>query len=203
MLYWYLRSKLFEYFEEKRVRKQFYPHFAPIDAQFRKSENPFKVSKAFLLSRGAKNPHLYGETPLTTLHKIVEEFGIGKSDTVIELGAGRGRGAFFLAEMVGCKVIAVEQIPAFVEAMSQIDHPRVRVEQGNFFEMDLSEATVLYLYGSHLTDQEVDLLCNAFKKLPSSVKIITVSYPLPGFETVAQIAGRFPWGKADIFWNRT
>lgn len=205
-MFWFCRSWLFEKWEQKKVIDRFYSRqrFRAIDQflleQYRE-KSPYAISKAFLQKRGALDLYLYGETPLTTLYEMADNFQLTENDILIELGAGRCRGAFFLAEVFGCSIIAIEQVPHFAKIARSIFCPRVRIVEGNFFEVDVSQGTAIYLYGSALSDEEVERIADRFQKIPSSLKVFTVSYPLPGFHIVKQITGRFPWGKTEIYWN--
>ena len=201
----FLRTLVFEWLEQRAVKRRFYATepFKKLDQALLSAyqgQNPYLISKSYLLERGASNIHAYGETPLTTVDKIVQECGITSEDTVIEMGAGRGRAALFLAAYVGCKVIAYEQIPCFVEQMISVDRLEMRVE--NMFAADFSKATVIFLYGTMLSDEEIKNLC---EKFPQRVKILTVSYPLSDYSDEYRIektfSGRFPWGKTEVYWN--
>jgi len=204
-LYYFLKTKFFEWREQRVVANYFY-----LDAEYRKKDeallsaykgqSPYRISKEYLIGRGAKEVHAYGETPLTTMALIAKECQLGIHDTIIEMGAGRGRGALFLAEYVGCKVIAYEQIPAFVEKM--ISSANLKMLSSDMFSANFSEATAIYLYGTMLEDPSILELT---MKFPAGVKIITVSYPLDvysqGFKTIKTFRGRFPWGKTEIYIN--
>ena len=193
-----LKVWLYNFLEERKVKKRFYPLLA--DRALKKAyqlKNPYQICRKYLQTQGAANIHAYGETPLTTMDRIVQAFGITEKDTVVELGAGRGRTSLFLAEYVGCKVIAVEQVPAFCEILREIDSPNLKVVEGDFFTADLTGATVIFLYGSMLSEVEIARLKESFKKIETSVKIITVSYPID--EAFFAIEGAFPWGKTEIY----
>lgn len=204
MIYWYLRSRLFEWQEQRRVESLFYSNsrFKILDQLLLRnyaSQSAFAISKAFHLKRQDPNPYLYGETPLTTLAALTKRFQISESDTLLELGAGRGRGALFFAEWVGCRVIAIEQVPAFVQRARALPSERLSVLEGDYFHFPLPPATVVYLYGSHLSEQEAFRLSDALQQMPIGAKIVSVSAPLPGFPSVDQMTGRFPWGRATIY----
>lgn len=198
-MYLYFKVKIFEWLEQRKVRERFYRNerFKELDLALLsayRSKNPYRISKEFLKA------HCYGETPLTTMATIVQECELTPSDTVIEMGAGRGRTALFLAEYVGCQVIAYEQIPTFVKKFP--NSPNLKILFQDMFSADFSKATAIYLYGTMLKDNEILKLCKAF---PKKVKIITVSYPLsdysPNYITRKTFVGTFPWGKTEVYWN--
>lgn len=171
------------------------PKFALIDLVFgfvALFMNPYRVCRKFLQKKGAEEIYAYGETPYSTYQKIAEECKIGPSDTWVELGAGRGKGCFWLAHFTGCKVMGIEWIPQFIwqaraiKALFRIK--RIQFEQLDIERADLSRATAIYLYG---------LWPNL--KIGKGVKVITISEPLEGTILLKRFWVRFPWGRTTAF----
>ncbi len=197
------------------MRRSFYHNclFAQTDRALQVSyrfQNPYRISKKFLLEKNAPDIHLYGETPLTTLHEIATRSGISSKDHVIELGCGRGRGANFLRHYMGCTVTGIESIPLFIEKAKRLElldpEKRLQFICGDFLEQDLSKATVFYLYGTSLSDESIEqLLKQIVQALKAPIKVITVSFPLSDystyFSTEKSFSVHFPWGEADVFVN--
>ena len=171
--------------------------------------NPYSISKRFMRKRGEKYVHVYGETPLSTLDEIAKKANIKSSDTVFELGSGRGRACFWLNSFIGCKVVGLEFIPEFVERAKQIKDKLhiegVEFRLQDFLQADLKEASVIYLYGSCLDDRDISILANKMALLSSGTKVITVSYPLAdycekdAFVVMNLFTANFTWGKAEVF----
>lgn len=206
-MYIYLRTQIFEFFEQKRVEKILYKNerFKEKDLLLQnkyKKKDPYRISRDFLKRRGAPNIYMYGETPLMTMYKIYQMCELSSEDHLIELGAGRGRAALFLATYLGCRVVGYEEVATFVEEVKEFENERFKLYLGDMFAANFSKATAVYLYGTMLDDEKILELGKAF---PKKVKIITVSYPLSnyleGYATKKTFQGRFPWGKTDIFWN--
>ncbi len=184
-----------------------YPKFARADLALLSLyffQNPFKISRKFHQKRGDEEVYVYGETPLTTLDLIAQKGDIQSSDVVYELGSGRGRTAFWLWGVLGCKVFAIEEIPDYVTYANQIVQ-RQKLENiafinNDFLKTQLSKGNVFYLYGSALSDDTITALAARFKK---GDKIITVSYPLtdyhPDFRVTHQFPAPFTWGWADVY----
>lgn len=171
--------------------------------------NPYKISKRFLMKKGADDVYAYGETPLTSLEIIVKECGLNAQDCVYELGCGRGQACFWLRSFVGCSVVGIEHIPEFMERANLIKN-KLGIEKLEFRLADMTTtslegATVCYLYGSCLDEKNIRKLANHFSKLPAGTKIITVSYPLSdyslhaSFEVMKRFTVPYTWGKADVF----
>lgn len=172
-------------------------------------DNPFSVSKRFLREKGKEELYAYGETPLPSLEQIAKTCQLGAEDTLFELGCGRGRGCFWLRSFIGCNVIGIDYVPPFIERANRVKE-RYQVEGIEFrcedmFEVDLSGATVLYLYGTCLDEEAIKKLIERFKELPAGTKIITVSYPLtdyteePLFEVMKRFEVPYTWGIADVY----
>lgn len=208
-------SKWFLLKEEIKARRIFSQHkqWQRCDRALRRAyclQNPYRISKQFLRQRRSKEIHLYGETPLTSLDQIAKESGLHSTDHLFELGSGRGRGAFFLALSTGCRVTAIEWIPAFT-AQAKAIQKRFSCSNMTFIcadmrEVDFTGATVIYLYGTCLEDEVITHLIASFKQLPSSTQLITVSYPLsdydPAFSTTKQFLVAYPWGEATVYVQR-
>ena len=193
---------------------QYYPNiaFAKVDIVLvfmYLFDSPFRISKRYLIKKGETEIYAYGETPLTTLAQVAEVCQIGESDVVIELGCGRGRTCFWLNRMIGCRVVGVEYIPDFVERAQRIqmklgsDGVEFRCE--DMLQTDLSDATVIYLYGTCLGEDFIRKLINRFRDLPAGTRVITVSYPLsdyteePLFEVMHCFPAKFSWGVGDVY----
>ena len=167
-------------------------------------ENPFRVSRAYLESTQAKDVYVYGETPLTTLQLICKRAGVTPMDTILELGCGRGRTCFWLREWLGCKVVGIDQVPEFIENANKIKDyfqldSGIEFVQGDYLTADWGNPTVVYLYGSNLHETDIKLLANRMHKLPTGVKVISVSYPIPGMKLLRRFQAPFTWGDADVF----
>jgi len=167
-------------------------------------KNPFRMSKHFLVKKGEEEVYAYGETPLTTLEMIAKECAITPDDTVFELGSGRGRNCFWLHHFIGCKVVGIEWVPSFVRHANSVQK-EISFRHEDMFESDLSGATVIYLYGTSLSDDKIKKLSQKLSSLPPGTRIITVSYPLSDycpegpFEVMRLFPAKFTWGKADVY----
>jgi len=145
-----------------------------------------------LQKRGEANIYAYGETPFTTYQRIVEQCGIGPQDIWFEMGAGRGKGCFWLAQFAGCKVLGVEWIPQFVKVATLLKLifgiEKVQFECADLEKVDLGAATVIYLYGNW---PEIEI--------PQGIRVISISEPLVGFTVLKRFWVRYPWGRTAAF----
>lgn len=197
--------------EELKVKRRYYldEKFKQVDRallSYYSNNNPYQISKRFLVQKGESQVHAYGETPLTSLEEIGIECEFTASDRVVELGCGIGRGVFFLAHRFGCSVLGIEWIPEFVENATRIarSYENVFFSCEDMLQCDLQGANVVYLYGTCLDDISIKALIANFKTLPKGTKIITVSYPLTEYEmeefkVLKEFTVAYPWGKAKVF----
>lgn len=198
---------------QKEVKKSYYvdPEFEKIDKDLLTAyifKNPYTISKNYLKKHQEEQIHTYGETPLKTYEKIAKESGLKPSDTFLELGSGRGRGALFLHHFYRCNVIGIERIPQFVKLSRHLAQKH-HLEKASFIcadmhEANLPKAQVIYLYGSCLKDQEISSLVKRLKTFPKETKIITISYPLTDYDENAfhiekSFSVSFPWGETDAY----
>jgi hypothetical protein len=167
--------------------------------------NPYRVCRKFLQKQGAVDIYQYGETPLSTINSLCVAAGLSKKDHFFELGAGRGKTAFFIRKAFGCKVTAIEQIPLFVRIakwVNRLSVSDIEFRCEDFLTSDLSEASLIYLYGTCLPDDLITGLCKKF--LPHQ-KIISISYPLsdydPRYKILATIPVTYPWGVTEAYIN--
>jgi len=173
--------------------------------------SPFKISKNFLIGKGAEDIYAYGETPLTTFDLIIQRLNIQTTDLFVELGCGRGRCCFWLQAFKGCDVLGIEWVPEFVEIANEISEKN-HLKNINFvcqdmLTTDFSNATIIFLYGTCLEDEIIDQLIKKFSQLKKECRIITVSYSLLDyskgfFEIEDQFSARFTWGIGEVFIHR-
>jgi len=200
--------KRFQFFEQIKVVKNFYNlRVFALDTLFFFTyllQNPFQIAK----KKEEKN--IYGETPLTLYDQIAQFSSLDSDKTFLELGSGRGRGALFLAERYGCKVVGVDWVSIFVKRARYIRNI-MRIESAHFVEadfldVDLSKADVVYIYGTCFSDSMIQSLLKRLKSLRQGGIVVTVSYSLIEYDSSSFLLKKqkrvtFPWGKSDLFYN--
>lgn len=168
--------------------------------------SPYRISRTFEEAR-AIDPPPYGETSLSLLDTILQAACVTKEDVVYELGAGRGRAAFWIALCYGCTTIGIEYNPIFMQVAERIRRffhvANLEFRCEDMLTSDYSRASVIYLFGTALQDSEIRALCRRFATLPRGTTIITVSYPLhdyhPAFTLVRSLAADFVWGQTTVY----
>lgn len=184
------------------------PKFALVDLTLLLSyffKSPYRIAREY-------NPdEPYGETPLATLETILADCPVEKGGLVIELGSGRGRACFWLAVYKGYNTLGIEYIPSFVTKAQKIASffgiKNVRFCCEDILQCDLSQASVIYLFGTALPDETIKALCKKFEYLKPGTRIITVSYPLRHYTESKKIVlektleAQFAWGPTEVYIN--
>lgn len=208
-----IKTTYFRLWEWLRVAFRYYPReikFIWIDGLLALQylwRNPHQLSRAFLKHRGESNIYGFGETPLTTLDSIAKECRLQSKDIVFELGCGSGRTCFWLNTFVKCPVVGVDYLPKFIKKAQRVKKlahlTQVDFIEQNFLNVDLHKATVIYLYGTCLEEDQIKQLANHFSHLRPRTRVITVSYPLTDyssqFKLTKTFSARYPWGRAEVF----
>jgi len=93
----------------------------------------------------------YEPTPLTVVDAMLKFAHVGPSDIVYDLGSGDGRIPIMAAQRYGARGVGIEIQPTLIRASRQAAHDagvddKVRFVEQNFFDADLSGATVVTLY---------------------------------------------------------
>lgn len=201
---------LFAFQEEKKVRKQFYPHnnFKVVDSLLKKLyrfKNPYAVCRRFLQSQGASFVNAYGETPLTVFHQMFCKGELTSKDCFVDLGCGRGRGVVFASSIWNARSIGVEQIPFFYEKAKNLTkiEPKAQFICQEITSFDMRLGSFFYFYGLCLEEEDLIRICTSLQKMPSKAKLVTVSFPITEytseFSLLSSWEATYPWGKTELF----
>lgn len=158
--------------------------------------NPYRALRKDLQKKGVKNPYQYGETPLSTLQKLISEAGgLQRYQYFADLGSGRGRLCVFVKKIYRCRVFGIERFKLFVDKSRRL-FPSIKFVLGNFLDLDISSMDLIYLYGTMMTEKEILAFT---KKVSAHTRVITISYPLNDydsrFKVLKTVNVKFPWGE--------
>ncbi len=169
----------------------------------------WRLSRDYYAERAASDVHCFGETPLLTLARIQRRVGIDADHEVLEVGAATGRNCFWLATVIGCRVVGLEHIPEFVSRADRVvsqtcSRERLRFMCGDMGESLPGEPDFIYLYGSNLDDELITRFARRCREKGEGVKVITVSYSLtdylPGvYELIDAFPAVFTWGVTTVY----
>lgn len=126
-------------------------------------------------------------TPDKNLDKIMKMAGVGPGVVFYDLGCGDGR-AVVKADKHGAKAFGIEADPLryllseFRLKIAGVQNASIKL--GNFFNEDLSDADVVFLFQSDKTNE--DIKKKLLSELDSGTKVITYYWPFEGWEAVAE-----------------
>jgi SAM-dependent methyltransferase len=190
----YYRAKvpLFEWRQQKWVRRQFYhdASFKALDEELLSGPNPYPLAQIFP----------YGETPLRVLYAMAQAVHLQPSDHFVDLGCGRGRVVFFLSHFFGCKATGIDLTPSFIRRAQSLAKTHLRTNVSfhcrDFLAYDLKKASCIYLYGISYSEECLRELRN---RIPPTCRVITVSDPLFKARPSQELEVCFPWGRGSLF----
>ncbi|MFX1606531.1 MAG: SAM-dependent methyltransferase [Promethearchaeota archaeon] len=93
----------------------------------------------------------WSPTPRETARKMLQLANVTQDDTVVDLGSGDGRIIIMAAEEFGAKAIGIEIDPLRIlwsrrNVQRKRLQEKVQVISGNFFDLELSNATVVTVF---------------------------------------------------------
>ncbi len=125
-------------------------------------------------------------SPMKVVREALKLAKICEKDVVYDLGSGDGRVIVTAAEM-GARAVGVEKDKGLVAISRQIIkerglEERAKVLEMDFRDVDLSEATVVYLYIYYSVIR--DVLLEKLKELKPGTRVVSMEIPVPGWMPV-------------------
>ena len=122
-------------------------------------------------------------TPSTLVDKMLDMAQVGPEDFVMDLGSGDGRSIIAAAKR-GARALGVEWEEKLVElsrrrAVAEGVAERAKFVQGDMYEADISQASVLALF---LLPVNLEKLKPKFERLRPGTRIVTNGYQISGWE---------------------
>ncbi len=127
------------------------------------------------------------------VRRMLEMSGAGPSDVVYDLGSGDGRIVVEAARTFHARAVGVEADPLrvlFSRAAVSVLHlqGRVKVLWGNFFHVDLSEATIVTLFLSQGTNNRLESKLAA--ELKPGTRVVSHVWTFDGWTPVLSDAAQ-------------
>ncbi len=194
-----------------RAMTRRYPAFLKVDQAFQAAyygTNRYTLCHEHFAKKGFADPYVYGETPLKVFYELGMALNLGPNDLVLDLGCGAGRGLFFLQCVFGCQGIGIDEVPIFVEKAEQLTHAlglseKLAFHCGDLEEVDIPNASVVYIAGTCFEEGVLEKLCKKLIKLPKTTVFVSVSEPLSesclGFKVIQELSAQFLWGKTSLY----
>lgn len=128
------------------------------------------------------------QTPLEVAKKMLELSQIKAGENLYDLGCGDGRLIILAGKDVGAKATGIELREDLVErARTEIKRlnveDKVRVIQGNFFDVNISEADVVTLYLTSSANER--LRPKLESELKQGARVVSHDFKVPGWKPSA------------------
>ena len=175
--------------------------------------SPHRINLRYIKENGLSKSFLFGETPLTALEKICKRANIPKESIFFDVGCGWGRSTFFLhAYNKAHRTIGIDIIPEYIQKAEKI-RKWMKLEymvflEADFRKVDYSDADVIYLYGTCLPDETINILVERWEsQLLEGTIVITTSYSLSSYTTTDRIQLYdsveidYIWGKCTVYYH--
>ncbi len=126
-------------------------------------------------------------TPEHVARRMLELAKVGPNDVVYDLGAGDGRIVIMAAKEFGARAVGVEIRKDLYEQILKkvkVDglEGRVKVINGDFFQVDISEASVVTLY--LLTSVNEKLKPKLERELKAGARVVSHDFEVPGWKPI-------------------
>lgn len=126
-------------------------------------------------------------TPRETVRKMLELANVTQEDTVVDLGSGDGRIIIMAAKGFGAKAIGIEVDPFRImwsrwNVQRSGMQEKVQVVKGNFFDIDLSGATVVTVFQRMGTNNR--LKAKLTNELKPGTRIVSYIHLFEGWSPV-------------------
>jgi ribosomal protein L11 methylase PrmA len=144
---------------------------------------------------------IYVPTPQEVVDAMLKVANVSSSDTVYDLGCGDGRIVVTAAKVYGAHGVGVDIDPRRVdEANANVKAAgvgdKVRIIEGDLFEVDLSPATVVTLY--LLPSLNLKLQPKLFKELKPGTRIVSHAFDMGEWKPEQQLDVN---GRNVYFWT--
>ncbi len=138
---------------------------------------------------------IYVPTPEEVVDAMLQVAKVTKNDIVYDLGTGDGRIPVTAAKKYGARGVGVDIDPQRIkEATANVERSgvadRVRIIQGDLFEVNISEATVVTLYLLPSLNQK--LMPKLMKELKPGTRIVSHAFDMGDWkpEQELDVSGR-------------
>ena len=127
----------------------------------------------------------YVPTPQRVVDRMLEMANVGEDDVVYDLGSGDGRIVITAAQKYGARGVGIEIDPQRVQkARANAEEAGVsdlvEFRQGDLFETDISEATVVTLY--LLPSVNLELRPKLFNELDPGTRVVSHDFDMDDWE---------------------
>jgi SAM-dependent methyltransferase len=165
----------------------------------------FLVGVTLLTTAGCLHPGAdvpYVQTPTEVVGEMLRLARVDRNDVVYDLGSGDGRLVIAAARDFGARGVGVEIDPKLVAQSVETARrvgvgDRVSFREGDLFQIDLSDATVVTLYLS--TAMNLRLRPKLLRELRPGARIVSHSFAMGDWSPVRTIRVQTAEGPAEVY----
>jgi len=148
------------------------------------------VITAFLLKAWLdliRGEAIFVPLPKNTIRKMLKKANVSSKDIVYDLGCGDGRVLIIAAKEFGARAIGIEKnwllskISEWRVKRENLEK-KVRIINGDFFRINLSEATVIFTYLSKKLNKQLEPKLR--RELKRGTRIVSASHEFKGLKLV-------------------
>jgi ribosomal protein L11 methylase PrmA len=144
---------------------------------------------------------IYVPTPEAVVEAMLQVANVSKNDIVYDLGCGDGRIPVTAARKYGARGVGIDIDPQRIkEANENVAKnnvgDRVKIVQGDLFEQDLSQATVVTLY--LLPSLNVKLMPKLMKELKPGTRVVSHAFDMGDWKPEKELDVE---GRKVYFWT--
>ena len=144
---------------------------------------------------------IYVPTPQAVVEAMLQVAGVTKADVVYDLGSGDGRIPVTAAKKYGARAIGIDIDPDRVKEANENVAKNgvgslVKIVQGDLFELNLSEATVVTLY--LLPSLNVRLMPKLMKELRPGTRVVSHAFDMGDWKPEKELDVE---GRKVYFWT--
>lgn len=160
------------------------------------------VSVVLAQEAPARRPDvIYVPTPEAVVEAMLQVANVTKNDIVYDLGCGDGRIPVTAAKKYGARGVGIDIDPQRIkEANANVEKngvgDLVKIVQGDLFEQDLSQATVVTLY--LLPSLNVKLMPKLMKELKPGTRIVSHAFDMGDWKPEKELDVE---GRKVYFWT--
>jgi len=147
------------------------------------------VSVVSFLTAGCAQPHhpdiFYQPTPQDVVEEMLNRAGVTKEDVVYDLGCGDGRFVITAAKKFGARGVGIDIDPVLIKQCNENARKAgvtslVKFVEGDLFQADISEATVVTLF--LFPDMNLKLRPKLLRELRPGTRIVSHGYDMGEWE---------------------
>ena len=145
----------------------------------------------------------YVPSPIPIIREMLDLAKAGPGDILYDLGCGDGRILFTAVEEYNVdEAVGYDLNPLMIKALKQKIREkslgdRVRVAKGNFFNIDLTPATIVTLYLT--TSGNVKLKPKFEKELHEGARVVSHDFPIQGWFTAKPDGDFYSFGSHKVY----